>query len=454
MYAEQSDRDAPACSEQDGRDAYMCSEQSAGAGDAPARPEQSAGAGDGPGCSKQSAGDASACSEQSASAYPVGRDEPLHPPGVYGAWREAGPVKRIVLPSGAEAWLVTRYDDVRRLLREPALSSDATRPGYPRFGAAVETPPLNRTFIGVDEPEHGRLRRMVAAEFTVAATRRAMPMIEEVAGECAGRFGAGPSPQDLVHGYALPVASGVICRVLGVPYECHDEFEHLTAVLTDGEKSDQDKLAAGRGITELLRGLVRQRAAEPQDDLISRLTTGPVATGELAEQEAIHNLVLLLGAGHDTSASMLALGAYSLLTAPVRKAELSDEAVDELLRFHTIVQLGLARVATADVTAGGRVIRAGEGVVLSLQTANRDPARFADPDRLDLERANARQHLAFGFGPHQCIGHLLARATLAVALPRLFHRLPGLRLADGSEETLPVTESMDFHGIRSLPVTW
>jgi cytochrome P450 len=385
------------------------------------------------------------------SSYPVGREEPLHPPAAYREWREAGPATRIVLPSGAEAWLVTRYDDVRRLLREPGLSSDATKSGYPRFGAAVETPPLNRTFIGVDAPEHGRLRRMVAAEFTVAATRRAGPMLEEVAGECVERFAAGPAPQDLVHGYALPVASGVICRVLGVPYECHDEFEHLTAVLTDGDRSDADKVAAGRGITELLRGLVRQRAAEPRDDLISRLVGGPVAAGELSELEAVHNLVLLLGAGHDTSASMIALGAYSLLADPGLRAK--PVAVDELLRFHTIVQLGLARVATRDLDVGGQVIRAGDGVVLSLQAANRDPRRFPDPDRLDPDRANARQHLAFGFGAHQCIGHLLARDTLAVALPRLFHRLPGLRLAE-PQEALPVTESMDFHGIRHLPVNW
>ncbi|MEV6635656.1 cytochrome P450 [Actinoplanes sp. NPDC051470] len=381
----------------------------------------------------------------------MSREEPLHPPAVYAAWREAGPATRIVLPSGAEAWLVTRYDDVRRLLKEPGLSSDATRPGYPRFGAAVETPPLNRTFIGVDEPEHGRLRRMVAAEFTVAATRLAGPMLEEVAAECAERFADGAGPKDLVSGYALPVASGVICRVLGVPYECHDEFEHLTEVLTDGERSDEDKLAAGRGITELLRGLVRQRAAEPRDDLISRLMTGPVAAGELTEPEAIHNLVLLLGAGHDTSASMLALGAYSLLTDPGLSRD--PVASDELLRFHTIVQLGIARVATRDLRAGDQLIRAGEGVVLSLQTANRDPDRFPDPDRIDPDRPNARQHLAFGFGPHQCIGHLLARATLDVALPRLFHRLPGLRLSEHSQR-LPVTESMDFHGIRQLHVTW
>ncbi|MFG1603676.1 cytochrome P450 [Actinoplanes sp. NPDC049265] len=384
-------------------------------------------------------------------AYPARREEPLHPPGVYRTWREAGPATRIVLPSGKEAWLVTRYDDVRRLLRGTGLSSDATRDGYPRFGAAVETPPLNRTFIGVDEPEHGRLRRMVAAEFTLAATRRAGPMLDEVAEECVARFGAGPAPQDLVHGYALPVASGVICRVLGVPYDCHEEFEHLTAVLTDGERSDQDKLAAGQGITELLRGLVRHRAAEPRDDLVSRLTSGPVASGELTEDEAIHNLVLLLGAGHDTSASMIALGAYSLLTDPSLRRR--PVAVDELLRFHTIIQLGIARVATEDLRVGDQVIRAGEGVVLSLQTANRDPARFPDPDRIDPGRDNARQHLAFGFGAHQCIGHRLARDTLAVALPKLFDRLPGLRLAE-AQEALPVTESMDFHGIRRLPVSW
>jgi cytochrome P450 len=323
----------------------------------------------------------------------------------------------------------------------------------------VETPPLNRTFIGLDDPEHGRLRRMLAAEFAPAAVRRLLPAVAAIADECAAAIGRGPAPADLVSGYALPVSSRVICRVLGVPYRLHDEFEHLTEVLTDGARDEPAKRAAGTAIASLLHDLVRERGARPRDDLISRLMSGPVAAGELSEPDAVYNLALLLGAGHDTTASQLALGAYSLLNDEPERARLAAggtldrTAVDELLRFHSIIQLGVARVATADVTVGGQVVQAGEGLVLSLPAANRDPGRFDRPDRLDLRRADAGRHVAFGFGPHQCIGHLLARVTLESALSRLFHRLPGLRLATVPGE-LHIKESMDFHGLRQLPVTW
>ncbi|MEU8047991.1 cytochrome P450 [Micromonospora echinofusca] len=391
--------------------------------------------------------------------YPAPRTEPLRPPPQYARWREEGPLTPVVLPSGVAAWLVTRYEDVRRLLRDPRLSSDSAREGYPRFGAAVETEPLNRTFIGSDGPAHARLRRMIAAEFSVAAVRRTRPTIDAIADGCADRMGRGPRPADLVGAYALPVSSRVICHVLGVPYDLHERFEHLTEVLTDGRRDDEEKRRAGVAITDLLRDLVRDRATNPRDDLVSRLMTEHVATGGLTEREAVDNVALLLGAGHDTSASMLALGALSLLGDERERrrlaagGELDRTAVDELLRFHSIIQLGVARVATADVAVGGRVIRSGEGVVLSLPAANHDPARFAGPDALDLRRDNAHQHVAFGFGAHHCVGHLLARETLASALPRLLRRLPGLRPA------VPVTgrhfkESMDFHGLRTFPVTW
>ncbi|MFJ6198172.1 cytochrome P450 [Micromonospora sp. NPDC092111] len=391
--------------------------------------------------------------------YPAVRAEPLQPPAEYARWRTEGPVTSIVLPSGLPAWLVTRYEDVRQLLRDPRLSSDSTRDGYPRFGAAVETEPLNRTFIGLDGAAHARLRRMLAAEFSAAAVRRMRPAIDAIADECADRMGRGPRPADLVGAYALPVASRVICHVLGVPYDLHDEFEHLTEVLTDGRQGAAEKRRAAVAVTTMLRDLARDRAADPRDDLVSRLMVGHVATGDLTEREAVDNLALLLGAGHDTSASMLGLGALSLLGDERERHRLATggvldrAAVDELLRFHSIIQLGVARVATADIAVGGQVIRAGEGVVLSLPAANHDPDRFAGPDALDLRRGNAHQHLAFGSGAHHCIGHLVARETLASALPRLLRRLPGLRPAVPVDE-LHFKESMDFHGIRTFPVSW
>ncbi|GAA4690200.1 cytochrome P450 [Phytohabitans rumicis] len=400
--------------------------------------------------------------------YPADRSCPYEPPEQYARWREAEPVTRVVLPSGAAAWLVTRYADVRRLLRDPALASDSTRPGYPRFGAAVEVPPLNRTFIGLDGPAHRRLRRMFADAFAVPAVARFEPRMTAIVDACLDDLAegrnepAGPAPgsaaADLVSRFALPVASRIICEVLGLGYEAHELFERSTHVLTDGASTGAQKAAAGAAIIELVADLVRERLRHPRADLASRIATRHVRAGELSEPEAVHNLALVLGAGHHTSANMISLGALALLREPAwadrfrGEPQLRANATEELLRYLTIVQLGLARVATADIAVGDRLVRAGDGVVLSVLAANRDARRFAGPDRLDLARADARHHLAFGFGPHQCVGHFLARTTVRVALARLVTRLPGLRLAGTAD--LSFTEATDFHGLHRLPVTW
>lgn len=384
---------------------------------------------------------------------------PFDPPPEYAQWREEAPVKRVTLPGGRNPWLVTRYEDVRRLLRDPRLSSDSTRPGYPAFGAAVEVPPLNRTFIGVDEPAHTRLRQMVAGEFTTAAVNGLRPEITRIVDACIDRMAAHDRPADLVAEFALPVSSMVICRVLGVPYSAHDVFERNTRVLTDGASPDEEKARAGAELLGLLAELVKERAARPQDDLTSRLVTGHVATGELTAEDAVLNLGLLLGAGYETSANMIALSVLLLARDQTLQhrlradPELVRHAVEELLRYLTIVQLGLARVAVADLEIDGHPVKAGEGVVLSLQGANRDARRFADPDVLDVDRHNAARHVAFGFGPHQCLGHLLARVELEIALSRLLQRLPPIRLAVPEVE-LAFKNTMDFYGLHRLPVTW
>lgn len=391
--------------------------------------------------------------------YPAGRKCPHHLPEQYASWREEAPATRVTLPGGHAAWLVTRYEDVRRLLRGTALSSDSTGPAYPRSGSAVEVPPLNRTMIGLDGQAHNRLRRMLGPEFSASAVARLGPRLDRIVAATLDRLAAGERPADLVEGFALPVASRTICHLLGLGYDAHASFEHNTHVLTAGSSTPQQKVDAGAAIVGLVADLVRQRLRKHRDDLAGRLTARWVATGELSEEEAVHNLALLLGAGHDTSANMIALGALSLLLDPALARRFRVEqgvrqnVVEELLRHHTIVQLGLARVATADIGLGDLTIRSGEGVVLSLQAANTDPRLFDDPGRLDPDRPNARQHLAFGFGPHTCLGHGLARATIRSALAGLLDRLPSLRLAE-PVEALQFKDPMDFHGPRRLPVSW
>ncbi|GLK99194.1 cytochrome P450 [Dactylosporangium matsuzakiense] len=396
--------------------------------------------------------------------YPAARDAPHLMPQCYAHWREEGPLTRVELPDGRPAWLVTRHEDVRSVLRNPALSSDTSAPACPRFGSAVEVPPLNTTMIALDGPAHTRLRRMLGPEFSIAAVARLTPVVDRIVRESLDRLAAGPhsadAPADLVGGFTLPVASRLICHILGLGYEAHAIFERSTHVLSAGTSSAQQKLDAGATIVGLVGELVARRLRKPTDaDLTGRLVASYVATGALSEDEAVHNLTLLLGAGHHTSANMTALSALSLMLDPALAQRFRDEPqlranlVEELLRHHTIVQLGLSRVAGADIVVGDAVIHKGDGIVLSLQSANGDPRHFHDPGTLDPARAEARQHLAFGFGPHSCVGQNLARATIRSALSGLVHRLPGMRLAVPVEQ-LAFNDALDFHGLRALPIHW
>jgi len=393
--------------------------------------------------------------------YPCARGgNPLDPPPEYARWRDdEKPLRRVRLPNGRTPWLVTRCEDARAVLQNPLFSSDSTHPGYPAFGAAVELPPLNTTFIGLDDPEHARLRRMFIPDFTAKRVEKLRPEIQRIVDERIDRMTSHAMPADLVADFALPVSSQVICLLLGVPYSEHAVFERNTHIVTTAAASYEAKIHAGAEILGLLEKLVAARESEPLDDLTSRLVADYVATGQLTQQAAVLNLGLLLGAGHDTSANMIALSALVLLRdrdhADRLRADpaLMDTAVEELLRYLTIVQLGLARVALADAEISDQVIRAGEGVVVSLQAANRDSRCFTDPDVLDLARPDARRHVAFGFGGHQCLGQTLARAELQISVSTLIRRLPALRLAVPYED-IRFKDGMDFYGPNELPVRW
>jgi cytochrome P450 len=244
----------------------------------------------------------------------------------------------------------------------------------------------------------------------------------------------------------------MICELLGVPYADRESFQRHTAALTGADATPQEQYAAFGALGQYLRGLVPAKRANPTDDLLSDLTTSNLTDAELAGVASF-----LLGAGLDTTANMLALGTFALLSHPEQLAalredpELIDAAVEELLRYLSIAHTG-ARSALEDVELDDHVIKAGETVALAVGAANRDPEKFADPDRLDLRR-QATGHLAFGHGIHQCLGQQLARVEMQVAFPALLNRFPTLRLAVPAEE-VPLRHGMDIYGVRRLPVTW
>ncbi|WP_405021190.1 cytochrome P450 [Kitasatospora sp. NBC_00070] len=381
---------------------------------------------------------------------------PFDPPPAYREAHRSAPIGEARLWDGTACRLLTGYRQVRAVLSDQRFSADARHPGFPflspgRRELVARTTP---SFIRLDDPEHARQRRLLTGDFIIKRVDALRPQIQRIVDEALDRMTAGGGPADLVAEFALPVPSLVICLLLGVPYTDHDFFQRHSRTLLDLTADFEDVAAAQQELNGYLVELAETKRRSPDDSLLSRL----VARGEVTLAEAAAMGLLLLVAGHETTANMTALGTVALLRNPAQaerlraEPELMNGAVEELLRYLSIVHHGVPRVALADVELDGTLIRAGEGVICMVSTANRDEEMFTDGDELDVTR-DARRHLAFGFGVHQCLGQPLARFELRIALGTLLRRLPGLRLAVPFEELEYRTSSV-VHGLRELPVSW
>jgi len=284
------------------------------------------------------------------------------------------------------------------------------------------------------------------------------PRIEQIVADHLDAMGKMARPVDLVENFALPVPSLVICELLGVPYTDRDLFQRLSRALLS-MTTDGPTLVRVRGeLMQYMLDLVRAKRLQPGDDLLSGLIAREDPEGALTDEELVSIGNLLLIAGHETTANMLALGTLALLEHPAQLAALRadpsmiDRAVEELLRYLTIAQFGLVRIATEDIEIDGQCIRAGQPVVASLAAANRDPQHFPDPDALDLSRQYS-PHLAFGHGVHQCLGQQLARVEMKAGFTALLGRFPSLRLAVPLEQ-VRMRDDMFIYGVHQLPVTW
>ncbi|MFF4046221.1 cytochrome P450 [Streptomyces chartreusis] len=392
--------------------------------------------------------------------FPMPRQSrcPFDPPPVLKDLQQEGPLAKVRLWDGSESWLVTRYAEQRALLGDPRVSADTDRPGYPTK-ASPEAGEGKLSFIMMDDPEHARLRRMVTAPFAVKKVEALRPAVQRIVDGLIDDMLAGPAPVDLVDAFALPIPSLVICELLGVPYEEHDFFQEHTRTMVRTTATPEERGAASGEVAGYLAGVVGKRIAEPKDDLLSSIA-GRVTAGELTHQQATEMALLLLIAGHETTANMIALGTLALLQHPDQLALLreSDDpklvasAVEELLRYLHITHLGRRRAVTEDIEIAGQVIKAGEGVIMVNEIGNRDPEVFADPDRLDITR-DARRHVAFGFGVHQCLGQPLARMELQVVYGTLYKRIPTLRLAGDLRDVRFKTDAF-IYGVHELPVSW
>ncbi len=395
-----------------------------------------------------------------AVTLPTHRSRPCDPPEEYGLLRDREPIARLAFPDGKLGWLLTRHEDVRALLADERFSSDRMRASSPvRRSVPRPSDPASRAgmLLDMDPPEHTRYRHMLTRYFTVRRMRALAPRIEEIVADHLDAMERGGPPVDLVQAFSLPIPSLVICELLGVPYEDRGEFQRWTATLLGLDTTDDEALAAHYALCRYMSGLVAAKRAHPDEALLSHLIAAD-APVSLTDEELNGIGRLLLVAGHETTANMLALGTYTLLRHPDQLRVLRDHpehigrAIEELLRYLTIVQFGTIRVAREDVDIAGRRIRAGETVVAALAAANRDPGHFPRADEFDVTREPS-QHVAFGHGIHQCLGQQLARVEMEIAFPALFRRFPGLRLAVPPER-IRMRDDRFIYGVHALPLTW
>ncbi|GGV40023.1 cytochrome P450 [Actinomadura cremea] len=390
-------------------------------------------------------------------SFPFAAPDGPDPAPEFGRLREAGPVARVRLPSGTHAWLVTRYAENRDVLAGGAFSRAAA--------AAAAAPRLRRvpleagSITTLDPPEHTRLRRIVAGAFTHRRIETLRVRVAAIADGLLAELTAGGRTAELVGGYARPLAMTVICELLGVPRPDQDRFAALSAAYLGGAGTPPDEIErAAKELRGYLAELVARRRAEPSDDLLGTLVRAR-DDDRMTETELVALGLTILVAGFETSAGTVAGSVHALLRRDGRlDPRLADRdalrtAVEELLR-HVAVSAagGTIRVATRDVRLGGVTVRAGEAVLPATTSANRDPAVFAEPDGLDLARS-PNPHLAFGHGPHHCLGASLARVELAEALAALLRRVPALRLAVPDAEVRWRGGGM-VRGPERLPVAW
>ncbi|WP_432072602.1 cytochrome P450 family protein [Streptomyces wuyuanensis] len=381
---------------------------------------------------------------------------------LYRRLREEGPVRRAVIAGGLEAWLVTRYEDGLAALSDVRLSSDVRDASDPRLMQqlpSTERESMVSNMLRSDPPDHTRLRRLVSKAFTARRVAEMRPRIQEITDRLIDEL-LPTGRAELVADFALPLPVTVISELLGVALDDRHEFQRWTddMLLRRAEMPDPAVVdAAWQHMRAYLTGLIAEKRARPGDDLISALITARDEEGRLNEDELIAMAFLLLVAGYITTVNLIGSGVAALLAHPGQLALLRDApellpgAVEEFLRYDGPVNPGIARFAREDVEIAGVTIPRGATVLIASAIADRDPSRFADPDRLDVTRRD-NAHLAFGHGIHYCLGAPLARLEGQIAIGTVLRRLPDLALAVRPEE-------LDWRpgGLRGparLPVTF
>ncbi|WP_245614252.1 cytochrome P450 [Actinokineospora inagensis] len=390
----------------------------------------------------------------------------MRPPDQYAELRAGAPLAKITLPSGRTAWLITRYEHVRRFLTNRNVSTNRLHPNFPFYlplsRKLVED--VNASLMSLDPPEHTLLTRMVIPEFTHKRTQELRPRVQKIVDDHITTMLTGDRPTDLVDALCRPITSQVICEVIGVPYHDRELFQSTSKVMASRNSSSPERYAADAMLRDYLRDLVAAKAKEaesgaaPGDHLIGRVIAKNQKQRVLRQEDIAALCLALLSAGHETTANVISLGTVLLLENPEQLAAIRADpartpgAVEEILRHTSITDPSGLRVALADIEVGDMVVKEGDAVVVSTAAANWDDSVFAEPEKLDFDR-DARHQLAFGHGIHRCIAQNLARVELEIVFNTLFARVPSLRLAAPVEE-LSFKDGALLYGIHTLPVTW
>jgi cytochrome P450 len=386
----------------------------------------------------------------------------------YRRLRERDPVHRSRLIGG---WVLTRYDDVSSILRDNRfLADDRKLPNFDKNSQqllkagvidqeAVERRKQYATMLRTDPPDHTRLRNLVSKAFTPRAVEALRPRIEAIVEELLDDV-AGRGEMDVIRDLAYPLPVIVIAEMLGLPPSERERFKRLSDDLVLGlgvQSMDEMRrsFAAQRELAEYMREVAEERRREPKDDLMSALLAAEEQGDTLAEEEVLSTIGLLLVAGHETTTNLIGNGLLALFRHPDQlellrdNPDLLENAIEELLRYDSPVQ-GTSRFVLEDVQLNGHTVRANQQVALLLGAANRDPARYPEPDRLDITRQSV-QPLSFGNGIHYCLGAPLARIEGRIAFAALLERFPNMLLANSNVEW---SKNLVLRGVNSLPVTF
>lgn len=372
--------------------------------------------------------------------------------------RHEAPLARVTMPYGGQAWLVTRYEDVRTVLGDRRFSRAATLGrDVPRLVPLVQQV---SSILTLDPPDHTRHRRLVSRAFTPRRMEELRPKVQQFVDELIDELVKHGPPADVVAHVTRPLPVMVICELLGVPFgERRLFYIWSEAMRSTGADAVSKMKQAGQLPWDYLADRISAERENPSDNLLGTLVRARDEEERLSEQELVSFAVTLLLAGHETTTDELGNFLYTLLVTPAHREQLRahpdmlEPAIEELLRFVPIGTLsGFTRIATEDVHLSGGLVRAGESVVVQADSANRDESVFADPDELDFRREPNR-HLAFGYGPHHCLGAQLARIELRAAIGTLLARLPAIALAVPEHE-VPWKLGRSALGPQALPVTW